>query len=56
MLTFSTTHPEPPSPFDSNPTALVAVTDEGRQLVCDQLERLGLWSTELPAMLGLVSA
>ena len=30
------------------------ITDEERDLVCTQVDRLGLWSTDIPAMLGLV--
>ena len=32
------------------------ITDEERDLVCTQVDRLGLWSTDIPAMLGLVEA
>lgn len=31
-----------------------SVTPEERQAVCDQIERHGLWGTDLPEMLGLV--
>lgn len=30
------------------------ITDEERDLVCTQIDRLGLWSTDVPLMLGLV--
>lgn len=32
------------------------ITAEERDLVCTQIDRLGLWSTDIPAMLGLVEA
>ena len=33
---------------------LPEITDEERDLVCTQIDRLGLWSTDIPEILGLV--
>lgn len=34
--------------------AVPPITPEERQTVCDHIESYGLWSTDIPEMLGLV--
>lgn len=60
-MRYSHSHPANDLPRTGNiatiphlPAESTEITDEERELVCHAIDKRGLWSTDLPMMLGLV--